>query len=166
MRSNDMGIQRTHCILSPQSSVMAEHPGRAGMLLDQLFDLGQVVLLDRISLGPTLAFGQDGFVLDIGEALDVESSCTLHVVDRLGSNIVDRHDNVEFLAGWYGIHCAVSDWSAVVWNPKSVLGHDRLRERFANGAHDVGWSVCRLVVVAQPLAVLSCLEIRGCVMGI
>lgn len=57
-RSNDMNTQSTYRILSPQSSVMAEHPGRAGMLLDQLFDLGQVVLLDRISLRPTLAFGQ------------------------------------------------------------------------------------------------------------
>lgn len=161
-----MNTQRTHRILSPQSSVMAEHPGRAGMLLDQLFNLRQVVLLNRISLRPALAFGQDGFVLDIGEALDIETSCTLHVVGRLGSNIVYGHDNVEFLAGWYGIHCAVSDGSAVVWNPKSVLGHDRLRERSANGSHDVGWLVCRLVVVAQPLAVCSYLEIQGWVMGI
>lgn len=133
---------RTHHLLPPQSSVVAEHPGRTSMLLDQLLNLRQVVLLDSVSLRPTLALSQDGLVFDVGEALDVETSCTLDVVDRLGSNIMDGHDDIEFLAGWHGVHGAVCDGTAVVWDTEAVLGHDRLGGRFANRAHDVGRFGC------------------------
>lgn len=126
---------KTHHILPPQPSVMAEHPGCTSMLLDQLFNFRQVVLLDRVSLRPTLALSQDGLVLDVSEALDVETSCTLDVVGGLGSNIMDGHDDIELLAGRHGVHCAVGDGTVVVWNAKAVLGHDRLGGRFANGAH-------------------------------
>ena len=118
---------------------MTKYPGRTSVLLDQLLDLRQVVLLDCFSFGPALAFSQDGLVLDVSEALDVEASCTLDVVGRLGLNIVDGHDNIELLAGRHGVHCAVRDGTAVVWNTKAVLGHDRLRGRFANGTHVVRW---------------------------